>query len=104
MRGYLKNDTFFGLIALKSKILALNGWAADGVYRSADGGYNCWVSLCTKVKYCKSVQWADNRWAMIETWTSAAALEQHSKSAHVKAFQAAQKGNVEAVIKKYVKQ
>ena len=47
---------------------------------------------------------ADNRWAMIETWTSAAALEQHSKSAHVKAFQAAQKGNVEAVIKKYVKQ
>ena len=56
MRGYLKNDTFFGLIALKSKILALNGWAADGVYRSADGGYNCWVSLCTKVKYCKHVQ------------------------------------------------
>ena len=55
MRGYLKNDTFFGLIALKSKILALNGWAADGVYRSADGGYNCWVSLCTKVKYCKHV-------------------------------------------------
>ena len=47
---------------------------------------------------------ADNRWAMIETWTSAAALEQHSKSAHVKAFQAAQKGNVEVVIKKYVKQ
>ena len=47
---------------------------------------------------------ADNSWAMIETWTSAAALEAHSKSAHVKAFQAAQKGNVEAVIKKYVKQ
>ena len=41
---------------------------------------------------------------MIETWTSSAALEAHSKSAHVKAFQAAQMGNVEAVIKKYVKQ
>ena len=51
-----ENDTYIGLIALKSEILAPNGWAADGVYRSADGGYNCWVSLCTKVKYCKHVQ------------------------------------------------
>ena len=47
---------------------------------------------------------ADNRWAMIETWSSAAALEAHSKSAHVRAFMTAQAGNVEVVIKKYVKQ
>ena len=51
-----ENDTSRGLRALRTWNLAPNRWAADGGYRSADGVYNCWVSLCTKVKYCKHVQ------------------------------------------------
>ena len=45
---------------------------------------------------------ASKSYAMIETWASAGDLETHSKSDHVKTFQANQKGNVTAVIKTFV--
>ena len=45
---------------------------------------------------------ASKSYAMIETWASAEDLEAHSKSDHVKTFQANQKGNVSAVIKTFV--
>ena len=45
---------------------------------------------------------ASKSYAMIETWASAGDLETHSKSNHVKTFQANQKGNVTAVIKTFV--
>ena len=41
-------------------------------------------------------------YTIIETWASAEDLEAHSKSDHVKTFQANQKGNVSAVIKTFV--
>ena len=46
---------------------------------------------------------SETSFAMIETWTTAAALEKHSKSEHVKQFQADQKDNVKAVVKSFVK-
>merc|ERR1712027_162544 len=45
----------------------------------------------------------EKSYAMIETWTTAAALERHSKSEHVKQFQADQKENLQAVVKSFVK-
>merc|ERR1712241_214231 len=45
---------------------------------------------------------ASKSYAMIETWASAEDLEAHSKSDHVKTFQANQKDNVNAVIKTFV--
>ena len=46
-------------------------------------------------------QGKENSYAMIETWTSAKNLERHSKSDHVKAFQASQKDNIKAVVKSF---
>merc|ERR1712198_43257 len=47
---------------------------------------------------------SEANFAMIETWTSADDLERHSKSAHVKEFQANQKENIgSVVIKTFVK-
>ena len=46
-----ENDTSRGLRALRIWILDPNRWAADGGLRSADGVYDCRVSLCRKVKY-----------------------------------------------------
>ena len=43
----------------------------------------------------------ENSFAMIETWTSAENLERHSKSAHVRTFQADQKDNIKAVVKSF---
>ena len=43
----------------------------------------------------------EKSFAMIETWTSAENLERHSKSDHVKAFQADQKDNIKAVVKSF---
>ena len=43
----------------------------------------------------------EKSFAMIETWTSAENLDRHSKSDHVKAFQADQKDNIKAVVKSF---
>ena len=43
----------------------------------------------------------ENRFAMIETWASQADLTAHSKSDHVRSFQANQKENVTAVIQTF---